>query len=192
LPDPTYARRHAIHEAGHALVTYLDSRDHTIPVYTSILKRGGALGVVITTPDAYEMTGEDLSYRDITHKIKVCLAGRAAEYLLLGAEDVSARGALGDLEEATHWARLLMEELGHSAETATIEEASSNLLVQQSKPAAVERHRTDSQARLFLQKLFKETVNILQENSALLENLVTELERNTILFEDDLRAIIAK
>ena len=125
-------------------MTYLDSRDHTIPVYTSILKRGGALGVVITTPDAYEMTGEDLSYRDIIHKIKVCLAGRAAEYLLLGAEDVSARGALGDLEEATHWARLLMEELGHSSVTGTIEEASSNLLVQQSKPAGIERHRTDA------------------------------------------------
>ena len=192
LPDPTCARRHAIHEAGHALVTYLDSRDHTIPVYTSILKRGGALGIVITPSDAYEMTGEDLSYRDIVHKIKVCLAGRAAEYLLLGAEDVSARGALGDLEEATHWARTLIEELGHSAATTTIEEASSNLLVQQSKPTDIERHRTDSQARLFLQKLFKETVNILQENSALLENLVTELERTTILFEDDLRAVITE
>ena len=192
LPDPAIARRHAIHGAGHALVTYLDSRDHTVPVYTSIMKRGGALGVVITPPDAYEMTGEDLSYRDIIHKIKVCLAGRAAEYLVLGAEDVSARGAMGDLEEATHWARLLLEELGHSADTATIEEASSNLLVQNSKPAAVERHRTDSQARLFLQKLFMETVDILQKNSTLLERVISGLEENTILFEDDLRAIIAK
>jgi hypothetical protein len=192
LPDPAIARRHAIHEAGHALVTYLDSRDHTVPVYTSILKRGGALGVVITPPDAYEMTGEDLSYRDIIHKIKVCLAGRAAEYLVLGAEDVSARGALGDLEEATHWARLLLEELGHSADTATIEEASSNLLVQNSKPAAVERQRTDSQARLFLQKLFMETVDILQKNSTLLERVISELEKNTILFEDDLKVLFVQ
>ena len=192
LPDPLYARRHAIHEAGHAVVTYLDSRDHTIPVYTSILKRGSALGIVITPPDAYEMTGEDLSYKDIVHKIKVCLAGRAAEYLLLGAEDVSARGAMSDLEEATHWARLLLEELGHSAETATIEEASSNLLVQQSKPAGIERHRTDSQARLFLQKLFMETVNMLQENSALLDRMISELEKNTILFEDDLKELFVQ
>ncbi|CAM8657934.1 Peptidase M41 [Oxalobacteraceae bacterium] len=190
LPDPTYARQHAIHEAGHALVTYLDSRDHTIPVYTSILKRGGALGVVITTPDAYEMTGEDLSYRDIIHKIKVCLAGRAAEYLLLGAEDVSARGALGDLEEATHWARLLMEELGHSSVTGTIEEASSNLLVQQSKPAGIERHRTDAQARLFLQKLFIETVDILKKNTEILYLIVKQLEQKTILFEEDFKKIV--
>jgi ATP-dependent Zn protease len=154
------------------------------------LKRGGALGIVITPPDAYEMTGEDLSYRDIIHKIKVCLAGRAAEYLVLGADDVSARGALGDLEEATHWARLLMEELGHSSETGTIEEASSNLLVQQSKPAEIERHRTDAQARLFLQKLFIETVEILKKNTEILDLIVTQLEKKTILFEEDFKKII--
>ena len=91
-PDPVNARRHAIHEAGHALVTYIDSRDNVIPHYTSILKKGNVLGIVIMQPDAYELIGEDLSYRDIVHKIKVCLAGRAAEYLLLGADEVSARG----------------------------------------------------------------------------------------------------
>ena len=136
------------------------------------------------------MTGEDLSYRDIIHKIKVCLAGRAAEYLLLGAEDVSARGALGDLEEATHLARLLMEELGHSSETGTIEEASSNLLVQQSKPAGIERHRTDAQARLFLQKLFIETVDILKKNTEILYLIVKQLEQKTILFEEDFKKIV--
>ncbi len=32
--------------------------------------------------------GEDFSCRDIIHKIKVCLSGRAAEYLLLGTDIV--------------------------------------------------------------------------------------------------------
>jgi cell division protease FtsH len=141
-------------------------------------------------PDAYELIGEDLSYRDIVHKIKVCLAGRAAEYLLLGADEVSARGAMSDLETATYWARLLLEELGHSAETATIEEASSNLLVQESKPAGIERHRTDADARLLLQKLFIETIEILRKNSVLLEKIVIELEQKTILFEDDFKKIV--
>jgi hypothetical protein len=87
---------------------------------------------------------------------------------------------------------LLLEELGHSADTATIEEASSNLLVQNSKPAAVERHRTDSQARLFLQKHFMETVDILQKNATLLERVISELEENTILFEDDLKLLFVQ
>ena len=44
--------------------------------------------------------------------------------------------------------------------------------------------------RLFLQKLFIETIEILRKNSVLLEKIVIELEQKTILFEDDFKKIV--
>ena len=88
--DPPMLRyRHAVHEAGHALLVHLDSREKLPPEYSSVIKRGNTLGIVVRRYEDHERISNDLSYCDIVHKIRVLLAGRAAEYLLLGANEIS-------------------------------------------------------------------------------------------------------
>ena len=45
-------------------------------------------------------------------------------------------------------------------------------------------------ARLFLQKLFIETVDILKKNTEILYLIVKQLEQKTILFEEDFKKIV--
>ncbi|MBE6754014.1 MAG: ATP-dependent zinc metalloprotease FtsH [Ruminococcaceae bacterium] len=97
----------AVHEAGHAVVTYYcETQD---PVHQiSIIPRGMAGGFTMSLP------AEDRSYRvktEIIEDIVVLLGGRAAEALVLG--DIST-GASNDIERATKHARDMVTKYGMS------------------------------------------------------------------------------
>ena len=98
--DRAKKRRHAIHEAGHALISHLDSREKQPPSYCSILKQDDSHGIVVPSYQAHEINSDDLTYGDVAHKVRVLLGGRAAEHLLLGANEISARGSMSDLDKA--------------------------------------------------------------------------------------------
>ena len=100
--------RHAVHEAGHALITHIDSKDQVPSAYCSVLKHTESHGIVVSSFDSHERMSDDLSYTDMSHKIRVWLGGRAAEHLLLGPAQVSAEGASSDLEQATRLASSMM------------------------------------------------------------------------------------
>lgn len=107
-------RRVAVHEAGHALVASLVGRDIHI---ASILRRGGALGLVVHS-DAEERylktpsEGVDL--------IAVALAGRAAEMQEFGE---ASSGIASDLAMATTLASQLVGQLGAGDSLISLEAA---------------------------------------------------------------------
>lgn len=96
-------RRLAYHEAGHAFATAMLQRDELRIAKATIIRHGGALGMVAPKPveERYTQTKEE-----ILAEIQVFLASRAAEELFLGTQ---LNGVTSDLQQAT---RLAMAYLG--------------------------------------------------------------------------------
>lgn len=185
LDPPEIRHRHAVHEAGHALITYLDSKDKIPPEYCSVVKRGGTHGIMVRAFEAHERISDDLSYQDITHNIRVAIAGRAAEHLLLGAFDASARGARGDLKTATNLAGSLFGSWGHSDDLSSDEAAGSNLAVLIGKATDSECLHVEKKIRDYLQLQFGIVLEMLKEHTELLEKTVMTLNEKTILVKED-------
>src|SRR5213079_123064 len=99
--------RTAYHEGGHALVGMLTPGADPVRKI-SIIPRGQALGVTLSTPDAdrYNYSREELIAR-----IKVALGGRAAEQVIYG--DVTT-GAESDIRQLTIIARSMVTRWGMS------------------------------------------------------------------------------
>jgi len=109
LPPETEMRRTAIHEAGHALVGELE-RPGSVHQAT-VLPRGRALGFVESLP---ESEFASITASAVRARIRTALAGRGAELLMYGAEEVSA-GCSQDLAVATQMATLAISRYGMSS-----------------------------------------------------------------------------
>ncbi|MBI4803511.1 MAG: ATP-dependent metallopeptidase FtsH/Yme1/Tma family protein [Elusimicrobia bacterium] len=97
----------AYHEAGHALVAQL--LPGSDPVHkVSIIPRGPALGYTLQLPleDKYLV-----SRTEITNKLSVLLAGRAAEEMIFNE---STTGATDDFSKVTSYAQKMVTEFGMS------------------------------------------------------------------------------
>ncbi len=100
-------RRTAVHEAGHALCSWLlPSTDKLDRV--SIIPRGRTGGVTMFQPDEDKV---DRSASELFAKLVTAMGGRAADQLVLG-EPLS--GAIGDLKQASRIARLMVTQFGMS------------------------------------------------------------------------------
>jgi cell division protease FtsH len=99
--------RTAYHESGHALVGML-TRDADPVRKVSIIPRGQALGVTLSTPDADRVS---YSREDLEAKIKVSLGGRVAEEVVYGT---TTTGAESDLEQLSQIARQMVGRWGMS------------------------------------------------------------------------------
>jgi cell division protease FtsH len=99
--------RTAYHEAGHALLGMLTPGADPVRK-VSIIPRGAALGVTLSTPD-----DDQVSYtrEDLLGKIKVALGGRVAEEIVFGT---ITTGAESDIEQVTSIARQMLGRWGMS------------------------------------------------------------------------------
>jgi len=178
----------AVHEAGHALVAYLDSVDGALPAYCTILPSRDSLGFMANANDAYSQTRLDLRVRDVRHEIRVCLARRAAEVLMLGADNVSASGAVSDLNRASGLATMLVSFCGIPLFEG--DGAGSNLLIEMGGSDA-ESYRTSNQARAFLAQEFAVVTAMLEQHSDTLRAYAEALMDKKVLLEEDSRPILA-
>jgi len=107
LLAPADRERTAYHESGHALVGMLtDGADPVRKV--SIIPRGMALGVTLSTPDADRVS---YSLEELQAKIKVALGGRVAEEVVYGT---ITTGAESDIQQLTEIARQMVGKWGMS------------------------------------------------------------------------------
>jgi cell division protease FtsH len=105
--------RTAYHESGHALVGML-TPDADPVRKVSIIPRGMALGVTLSTPDSDRVS---YSREDLEAKIKVALGGRAAEEVVYGK---ITTGAESDLEQLTQIARQMVGRWGMSEKVGPV------------------------------------------------------------------------
>jgi cell division protease FtsH len=107
MMTPEDRRRTAYHEAGHALIGMLtEAADPVRKV--SIVPRGQSLGITLSSPDVDRF---NYSRTELEARVKVALAGRAAEELVFGDQTT---GAEGDIAQVTALERQMVGRWGMS------------------------------------------------------------------------------
>jgi cell division protease FtsH len=107
LLSPEDRERTAYHESGHALVGMLTPEADPVRK-VSIIPRGQALGVTLSTPDSDRVS---YSREELEAQIRVSLGGRAAEEVVYAK---ITTGAESDLEHLTEIARQMVGRWGMS------------------------------------------------------------------------------
>jgi cell division protease FtsH len=105
--SPADRERTAYHESGHALVGMLTAGADPVRK-VSIIPRGMALGVTLSTPDTDRVS---YSREDLHGKILVALGGRVAEEVVYGT---ITTGAESDIQQLTAIARQMVGRWGMS------------------------------------------------------------------------------
>ncbi|MFE2146346.1 ATP-dependent zinc metalloprotease FtsH [Streptomyces sp. NPDC059456] len=170
-------RRTAYHESGHALLGMLQPGADPVRKIT-IVPRGRALGVTLSTPDAdrYSYTEDYLRGRIIG-----ALGGMAAEHVVF---DVITTGAENDLEQVTNLARGMVGRWGMSERvgrlTAIPADAQSpyGLLA---APATLDV--VDHEMRRIVDECYEEACRLLREHRPKLDALTEALLANETLDE---------
>ncbi len=181
----------AYHEMGHALVGMALGGDAVHKV--SIIPRGiGALGYTIQRPteDRFLMTKAELE-----DKIKVILAGRAAEKLVY---DHLSTGAADDLVRATDIARSIVARYGMDAKLGSVAYDTERSPFIQPAPgqAYLERRFSEDTAREIdlavrgiIDTAFVATLDVLAANRDVLERCARELLKVETFDEATLKSL---
>ena len=168
------SRQIAYHEAGHAVLSILESDGGNIPDYTSIVPGASGFGGITVESYGYHLNkGEALrSYDDFRHQIRISLGGRAAEEIAYGAGQVG-NGASGDLNSASSMAWDAFARWGFAPSQERPGQSGSNLQVILGKPYEAEYLRITALVRQFLEEEYRAVTELLQQHRPLLD-LVTE------------------
>ncbi len=106
----------AYHEAGHAVVGL--SLEKCDPVYkATIIPRGGALGMVVSLPEIDRLNWHK---SECEQKLAMTMAGKAAEIIKYGADEVS-NGPAGDIQQASGLARAMVLRWGMSDKVGNVD-----------------------------------------------------------------------
>ncbi|MFC8670982.1 MULTISPECIES: ATP-dependent zinc metalloprotease FtsH [Streptomyces] len=172
-------RRTAYHESGHALLGMLQPGADPVRKVT-IVPRGRALGVTLSTPDAdrYAYTEEYLRGRIIG-----ALGGMAAEHVVF---DVVTTGAENDLEQVTNIARGMVARWGMSERVGRLSALPGDAQQAYGLSAAPETLDTiEHEMRRIVDECYEEACGKLRAHRAQLDALAAALLENETLDEAD-------
>ncbi|WP_327353157.1 ATP-dependent zinc metalloprotease FtsH [Streptomyces sp. NBC_01304] len=176
MPDEE-RRRTAYHESGHALLGMLQPGADPVRKIT-IVPRGRALGVTLSTPDAdrYAYTEEYLRGRIIG-----ALGGMAAEHVVY---DVITTGAENDLEQVTNLARGMVGRWGMSERVGRLSALPNDAQQAYGLAAAPSTlDAIDGEMRRIVDECYESACQQLRDNRDKLDALATELLANETLDE---------
>ncbi len=173
--------RTAYHEAGHALLGMLQKGADPVRK-VSIIPRGRALGVTLSTPDT-DRYGYDEQY--LRGRIVGALGGMAAEDAIYG---VVTTGAESDLQMATAIARQMVGKWGMSEKVGPVRVLADDidprmLGVSESTLAVV-----DGEVRDIIEQCHTIAVDLLRTNRDKLDAIVAELLKHETLDEAQIYA----
>ena len=180
IPE-TERRRTAYHEAGHALLgMLLPGADPVRKV--SIIPRGRALGVTLSTPDT-DRYGYDQIY--LRGRIIGALGGMAAEQEVF---EVVTTGAEQDLEVVTRIARSMVGRWGMSERIGrrSVLPADGDLRMAGISSALLDA--VDEEVRRITDECYAEARRVLKENRGRLDAIVVQLLAHETLDEPDIYA----
>ena len=171
-------RRIAYHEGGHAIVGMLTPGADPVRK-VSIIPRGQALGVTLSTPEDDRF---NYSEDELRAKIRVSAGGRAAEQLVFGE---STTGAESDIQQVTRIARGMVERWGMSEKvgflTVAPQDGQSPLLPGADPVSEATQELIDVEVRRIVDHEMELTEQLLSENRDKLDSLAeTLLERETL------------
>jgi hypothetical protein len=188
-PDSDDARRHvAMHEGGHAAMAILDSSGKNTPDYCSIVPGAYFKGIVAESVSYHQSLEDRTTYASFRHQIRIGLAGRAAEELAFGPENISS-GASGDLISAWKSAYNAFAHWGFAPGMTTPEKSSSNLAVVIGDPTPSEYAHVEGLIRQFLAEEYQHVLKRLADNRTLVDAIADRLMWDPIVDQDELREI---
>ncbi|HEY1714527.1 MAG TPA: ATP-dependent zinc metalloprotease FtsH [Solirubrobacteraceae bacterium] len=164
--------RTAFHESGHALVGML-TPDADPVRKVSIVPRGQALGVTLSTPDADRVS---YSREELDAKIKVALGGRVAEEVVYGK---ITTGAESDIQQLTNIARQMIGRWGMSEKLGPItllpSEGQSPFLPGASETSPQTQWLVDQEVQALIEDCHGQVTRLLTEHRSQLDELAHAL-----------------
>jgi cell division protease FtsH len=172
LLSPADRERTAYHESGHALVGMLTPGADPVRK-VSIIPRGVALGVTLSTPDADRVS---YSREDLEAKIRVALGGRVAEEVVFGS---ITSGAESDIQQLTQIARQMVGRWGMSDAIGPVAVLAADgqgpFLPGVSETSEETQRQVDEQVRLLVDSAHDHVTRLLTEHRDQLEGLAQAL-----------------
>jgi cell division protease FtsH len=180
MPEPE-RRRTAFHEAGHALLGMLQPGADPVRK-VSIIPRGRALGVTLSTPET-DRYGYDANY--LRGRIIGALGGMAAEEEVF---NVITTGAENDLEVVTRIARSMVGRWGMSDRVGRLSVLPSEGDPRMAGISDATLDAVDEEVRRITDECYTEARKLLRSNRAKLDRIVEELLKHETLDEADVYA----
>jgi cell division protease FtsH len=178
LLSPADRERTAYHESGHALVGMLTPGADPVRK-VSIIPRGMALGVTLSTPDRDRVS---YSLDELQAKIKVALGGRVAEEVVYGT---ITTGAESDIQQLTLIARQMVGRWGMSTAIGPIAvlpaEGEGMFLPGSSETSQETQQLVDDEVRSLVESAHQEVTRLLGEHRDQLEALTQALLKEETL-----------
>ena len=184
---PEEKRAIAIHEAGHATVSWM--LEHAAPlIKVTIVPRGQSLGAAWYLPEERQIVRTD----QMLDEMCATMGGRAAEKVTF---DRISTGALSDLEKVTRQARAMVTIYGLNDKigNVTYYDSTGQSEYNFSKPYSDETAKIiDAEISQLIEGQYKRAIDILEENKDKLNQLADILIEKEVIFKDDLEAIFGK
>jgi len=177
----------AIHEAGHATVSWMTQ--HAAPlVKVTIVPRGQSLGAAWYQPEERQIVRTE----QMLDEMCAAMGGRAAEKVVF---DKISTGALSDLEKVTKQARAMVTIYGLNDKIGNITyyDSSGQNDYGFTKPYSDETAKIiDQEISDLIEGQYQRAIKILEENKDKLIALADVLIEKEVIFKDDLEQIFGK
>ncbi len=180
-------KRTAVHEAGHALIQLVGPTKGKDVSFVSIIPRpDGTLGFVASYNERV-----DVKKADVLEQVRIFLAGRAAEEVVYGKDNVGA-GAGGpgssDLGQATRLLVRMFLQHGYSETSGLLWfDVDQREVGHMELPADVK-----AEVRQTLERQYRDTVRIIRDNRRTLDRIVNLLLEKQEITGPELREMFAK
>ena len=176
----------AIHEAGHASVSWLLEFANPL-VKVTIVPRGKALGAAWYLPEERQLTTKD----QMLDEMCALLGGRAAEEVVFGKVST---GALNDLERATKMAYSMVVYYGMSDKLSNISYYDSTQSDYSfTKPYSDKTSEIiDNEIKSIVNSQYQRALTIITENRSKHKALADLLVEKEVIFAEDVEHIFGK
>lgn len=184
---PNERRRIAVHEAGHATVSWL--LEHAAPlVKVTIVPRGRSLGAAWYLPEERQLTTPE----QMLDEICALLGGRAAEDNVF--KNVST-GALNDLERVTKQAQSMVAVFGLNNRIGNVSyyDSTGQSEFAFSKPYGEKTAQIiDEEISKIIETQYQRSKELLKQNESKLFVLAEKLLEKEVIFRENLEEIFGK
>jgi ATP-dependent metalloprotease FtsH len=177
---PEEKRAVAVHEAGHATISWMCEYAHPL-VKVTIVPRGRSLGAAWYLPDERQITRTD----QMLDEMCATLGGRAAEKVIF---DKISTGALSDLEKVTKQAMAMVSIYGLNEKIGNV--SYYNMDQGFSKPFSEKQAALmDDEIKKLTDEQYARAIKIIAENKDKVIQLADKLLEKEVIFKDDLEKI---
>ena len=176
------------HEVGHALVAALEKNSQPVSKITIVPHTTGALGYTMQMPEEEKyITTKD----ELLTELRTLVGGRAAEQVVFSTKTT---GAANDIQRATTLARNMITQYGMSEElglmalaTVQTEYLDNQAVMDCSQQTAA---LVDREVKQLLDRCYSETVQLLTNNRALLDEISLYLLNKETITGDELMSFV--